>query len=1063
MGMPRLLAIVFALSFAQLAVAQGATDPAYSHLKWRSIGPAVSGGRVPAVAGIASNPNLYYIGSAGGGVWKTENGGATWTPVFEKEPVSAIGAVTIDPANENTVWVGTGESNPRNDVSYGDGVYKSTDGGKTWTNVGLRETRHISRIVVDPSNPNHVIVGASGDPFRDSTERGVFVTNDGGQTWSKTLYIGPQTGASEVAMDPNHPAVVYAGMWQFRRLPWTFHSGGPQDGLYKSSDGGMTWSQLTGNGLPAGYMGRIAVAVAPNNSNRVYAIIEAKGGILWRSDDAGATWEMVSDDTLVDQRPFYFTHINVDPSNANHVYAVSEQLAESRDGGRRFRTIANPVHVDFHAMWIAPDNANRMIVGEDGGYSLTLDGGRNWSFSRNIPIGQVYHVGLSNENPYWVCAPLQDNNAFCGPSNSRNREGILDDDWLNVVGGDGMWAVPDPGNGNYIMSESQTGNISAYSKKLQSGRGVIPYFDFDRNSFNLANRKYRFNWDSPIAFAPWNSKVLWLGGDVVFQSLDRGVHWTPISPDLTRNIKAHQIPAGGPLATDVSSAEFSDNLLYIEGSRLHAGEIWVGTDDGLVQMTRDGGKHWRNVTPSGPPELARVETVAPSPIVAGTAYAIFDDHRSGNYAPYLYVTHNYGTSWTKIVNGLPADQYVRTVRPDGRNRNLVFAGTENGLWVSYDGGGRWSDFKLNVPTVSVRDIREQSNFNDLAIATHGRALWIFDDLTSLQQLPQAQSSGAMLFKPRTAYQYVTHSNDEGLYTRFSGDNPPNGAIIDYYQSTPGKTAPTIEILNAKGTVIRHIRPPVRRAISAAGGEAAAESPAAAFFGGGGAGAPSNNAGINRIVWNFREDGVPQWTGNPQLAAGAGFGGAALGVLAPPGNYSVRTTLGGKTYAQKFTVKKDPLSPYSQADFMAAYGFAKKYLGMSGKISTVLNNLDAQKKSLSDAAATLQKGGNTALLARVTGAQKTHDAIFGTFTANYKNGEDSLQWPGALREDLPGGGFGAAGAPPTPARLEYARRFDREYASAMARYNAFVSGTLVPLSNDVKAAGAGAIAGAAQVH
>ncbi|HET9392008.1 MAG TPA: hypothetical protein VFO29_00605 [Candidatus Rubrimentiphilum sp.] len=1053
----RFFACIFALLFApQLAAHALAADPAYSHLKWRSIGPAVSGGRVPAVAGTASNPNLYYIGSAGGGVWKSENGGATWTAVFEKQPVSAIGAVTIDPNDENTVWVGTGESNPRNDVSYGNGVYKTTDGGKTWTNMGLVETRHISRIIVDPSDSNHVIVGASGDPFRDSTERGVFVTNDGGKTWDKTLYIGPQTGASEVAMDPNHPAVLYAGMWQFRRLPWTFHSGGPQDGLYKSIDGGKTWSQLTGNGLPTSEMGRIAVAVAPNNSNRVYAVIEAKGGILWRSDDAGATWEMVSDNTIVDQRPFYFTHINVDPSNANHVYAVSNDMAESRDGGRRWRAIANAVHVDFHAMWIAPNNPNRMILGEDGGYAITVDG-RTWSFSRNIPIGQVYHVGVSNENPYWVCAPLQDNNAFCGPSNSRNRSGILDDDWRNVVGGDGMWAVPDPGNGDYIMADSQTGNITVYNKTIQGGRGVIPYFDFDRNSFNLANRKYRFNWDSPIAFAPWNSKVLWLGGDVVFQSTDRGVHWTPISPDLTRNIKEHQIPAGGPLATDVSSAEFSDNLLYIEGSRLRAGEIWVGTDDGLVQMTRDGGKHWRNVTPAGPPYLARVETVAPSPIVAGTAYAIFDDHRSGNYAPYIYVTHNYGSSWTKIVNGLPADQYVRTVRPDGHNKNLVFAGTENGLWVSYDGGANWNDFRLNIPAVSVRDIREQSNFNDLAIATHGRALWIFDDLTSLQQLPQAQRQGSMLFKPRTAYQYITHSNDEGLYTRFSGDNPPNGAIIDYYLGAAQKSAPTIEILNAKGQVIRHIRPPLRVTNVGTGEDVPV------FFGAGGG--PTDYPGINRVTWNFREDGVTQWTGNPQLPPGAAAnaGAAALGVAAIPGTYSARVTLNGRTYTQSFQVKKDPLSPFSQSDFQAAYNFAKKYLVLGCKINTVLNNLDAQKKSLTDAQAALQKSGNTALLAQVNDAMKARDAIFSVFTANYKNGEDSLQWPGALREDLPGGGFGAAGAPPTPARLEYAARYDREYASAMARYNAFVSGTLVPLSAALKTAGAGTIAGATQVH
>ncbi len=365
----------------------------YSHLKWRSVGPAVAGGRVAAVAGTAANPQLYYIGAAGGGVWKSANGGATWTAVFEKEPVSAIGAVTIDPTNENVVWVGTGEANPRNDVTYGDGVYKTTDGGKTWTNVGLQATRHISRILVDPKNPNHVIVGASGDPFRDSTDRGVYVTDDGGKTWSKTLYVGPQSGASELAMDPNDPSVIFASIWQFRREPWTFHSGGPDDGIWRSSDGGKTWTRLAAHGLPAGYMGRSAVAIAPSNSKRVYALIEAKGGILWRSDDGGQNWTMVSSDTLADQRPFYFTHINVDPKDENHVFAVSEQLAESKDGGHKFKPIADDVHVDYHAMWIAPNDPNRMITGEDGGFALTLDGGKNWMFSRNIPIGEVYHVG----------------------------------------------------------------------------------------------------------------------------------------------------------------------------------------------------------------------------------------------------------------------------------------------------------------------------------------------------------------------------------------------------------------------------------------------------------------------------------------------------------------------------------------------------------------------------------------------------------------------------------------------------------------------------------------------
>lgn len=1039
----RLLFAAFSFSLTALApsLAHAAEAP-YAHMTWRSVGPAAAGGRVAAVAGTASDPKLYYLGSAGGGVWKSDNGGATWTPVFQKQDVSAIGAVAIDPTNENVVWVGTGEANPRNDVTYGDGVYKTTDGGKTWKNLGLTKTRHISRILIDPKNPDHVIVGALGDVFKDSTDRGVYVTDDGGKSWSKTLYAGPQTGPSEMAMDPNDPSIVYAGMWQFRRNPWTFRSGGPEDGLYKSVDGGKTFTRLTGHGLPTGTTGRIAIAIAPSNSKRVYAIIEAKGGILWRSDDGGANWNMVSNDTLVDQRPFYFTHINVDPKNADHVYAVSEMLAESKDGGHKFKEIAKKVHVDYHAMWIAPNDPDRMITGEDGGYALTLDGGKNWSFSRNIPIGEVYHVGLSAENPYWVCAPLQDNNAFCGPSNSLDPDGIKDAHWLRVTGGDGMWAVPDPNDPNLIVTDLQDGRVSVFDKRTRQNRFISPYFDFSRNGFTLYKRKYRFNWDSPIAFAPWKGRALWFGGNVVFQSTDLGSTWKAISPDLTRNIKAHQMPAGGPLAIDVTGAEYSDTILDIEGSPVRAGVIWVGTDDGLVQLTRDGGAHWSNVSMHGAPEFGRVETVAPSPFDAATAYASVDGHRSGIYGPYLYVTHNYGSSWSKITHGLPDNQYVRTVRPDTRNRNLVFAGTENGMWISYDGGARWSDFKLNLPTVSVRDIREQSQFDDLAIATHGRDLWILDDIRALQELPQAQRQGAMLFPIRSAYQYSYHSEDEGPYTRFTGQNPPRGAIVDFYQASAAAAPPEIDILDARGHVVRHIRSPRPKPKATATPEATA-TPAAT----------PNRAGINRVVWDFREDGVTQWMG----AARRRYRGSLAGVEVLPGTYSARVTLDGHTYTQSFQVKPDPRSPYSRATGLAAYTFAKKYLMVSGNINAVLNHLDAQGKSLTAARDALAKSGNAALQNRVVRALAMHDAIFGAFTANYHNDEDSIQRPGALREDIPRGGFGPA-TPPTAAVLEYARRFDAEYASAMARYNAYVRGTLMPLSAELKSARQPALGG-----
>lgn len=1038
-----------ALAAAILVPAIVCADAPYSNLKWRSIGPAVGGGRVAAVAGTASDPKLYYIGSAGGGVWKTDNGGTTWTAVFAKQPVAAIGAVTIDPTDENTVWVGTGEANPRNDVTFGDGVYKSTDGGKTWTDVGLHDVWSISRILVDPKDPAHVIVGAFGDPFRDSEARGVYVTNDGGKTWSKTLYVGPQTGAAELAMDPNDPAIVYASMWQFRRVPWTFHSGGPDDGIWRSEDGGKTWTRLAGHGLPEGTMGRSAVAIAPSDSKRIYAIIEAKNGILWRSDDGGQNWSMVSDDTIVDQRPFYFTHLAVDPKDENKVYAVSEMLAESKDGGKKFEAIARPVHVDYHAIWIAPNDPDRIIVGEDGGYALTLDGGKNWSFSRNIPIGEVYHVGLSiHQNPYWACAPLQDNNGFCAPVNSQSASGILNSAWHNVIGGDGEWAVPDPAQPRYILADLETGRIAYYDTQTRTSRFVIPYFDFSRNGFDLFNAKYRYNWDSPIAFAPWNPHLGWLGADVVFQTSDRGWHWKPISPDLTLNDKAHQIAAGGPITLDVSSAEYSDTLLDIEGSPIRAGEIWTGADDGMIAVTTDGGKHWSKHLIPGVPPYCRVETVAPSPFSAATAFANEDCHRSGIYTPYLFVTHDYGRTWSSIANGFPSDVWVRTVRQDDRNPNLLFAGTETGIWISYNAGKAWSDFKLNLPTVSIRDIREQPEFDDLAIATHGRDLWILDDLASLQELPKAEAAGAMLFKPRVAYEYASRSGgDEGSYSDFRGENPPPGAIVDFYQATAAARTPSVEILDSTGHVVRHIHAQKKPASS---------QPSNPFAGPGAGEGVTNHAGINRVVWNLREDGPPLCT-----ACAKDFQGSPVGPEVVPGTYFARISLDGHTYSQSFVVKADPHSEYTLTQLRAGYAFAKKYSVISGKIDTVIDRLTAQRKSLQAAQSALAKSGNAALTAQVTTALRNLESVFNEFTANYQNDEDSIQRPGALKEDLPRGGFGGAQPPPTAALLAYSHRFDIEYRTGITHYDDYVQ-SLRALSGALQRAGAGTIAEATPI-
>jgi hypothetical protein len=747
---------------------------------------------------------------------------------------------------------------------------------------------------------------------------------------------------------------------------------------------------------------------------------------------------MTSDDTLVDQRPFYFTHIAVDPKNPDHVYAVSEMLSESKDGGRKFKEIAKDVHVDYHAIWIAPNQPKRIITGEDGGFALTTDL-EHWSFSRNLTIGQIYHVGLSNENPYAVCVAFQDNNGFCGPSNSLDDQGILNRHWINVVGGDGMWTVPDPIDPNYIWADLEDGAVTLFDRRTGISRFIRPYDSFPGSflgPFDLSKAAYRFNWDSPIAFAPWDGHIAWFGGNVVFQSTDRGETWRPISPDLTRNITEHQLPSGGPLAKDVSGAEYSDTILYIEGSSISQGEIWVGTDDGYVQLTRDGGSHWQNATPPGAPQFARFETVAPSPLVAGTAYAVADNHRMGDYAPYVYVTHDYGAHWTKIVDGLPGDQYARTIRPDTRNPYLLYAGTENGLWISLDNGARWQDFRINLPAVSVRDIRIQPVFDDLVIATHGRDAWILDDLDSVQQLGNAQRAGAMLFAPRIAYEYHYHSNDPGIYTQFAGDNPPKGAIVDFYQTAPQKKAPSLQILDAAGNVIR--------SVSGTHKVKGKEEPYV-----------PNKTGINRYVWDFTEDAPAKWHG----AAREEYQGPKTGPAVVPGTYTVRLAMGAQTLTQRVTVKPDPRDQWTQQQYESGYAFARKYSTIYGKIDEVLNNLDAIKKSLTRLAASAKN--DAAVASQVTAAQQSWGPVFAAFTADYKNDEDSIQRGGSLRESIPRTGFGGPQLPPTAEQLDYARRFDAAYAAAVAQYNDYV-GLLAPLQTALKNAGIKPVDGATSV-
>ena len=771
-------------------------------MTWREIGPASGGGRVAGVAGSATDPNSI-VGAAGGGVWKSANSGQTWSPVFDDQDVAAIGAVTIDPTDNDTVWVGTGEGNPRNDVSYGNGVYKTTDGGDHWTNTGLKETKYITRIAVDPRNHNHVVVAALGDAFSDSPQRGIYVTDDGGKTWKQTLYVGPESGASDLAMNPQNPSVLFAGIWKFQRRPWTFVSGGEEDGIYKSTDGGATWTELAGHGLPASPMGRIGLAVAPSDGNRVYAVIESKAGVLWRSDDGGANWTMVSDNSSVDARPFYFSHLAVDPKNADHVYAVSFQLMLSTNAGKTFKAIAQSVHVDYHAIWIAPNDPSRIMTGEDGGYALTLDGGDNWFFSANLPIGQAYRVGLGNDNPYTVCTGLQDNGAWCGPSNSLDPSGIQNKAWIASSGGDGEWSIPEPDDPNWLWSDSQNGSLTVYNRVTQDQWSAQPYLQTGKESWELATSKYRFNWESPLAFDPWRKNVAWFGGSVVFQTTDRGRSWRTISPDLTRNLKSHQQPAGGPITNDVSSAEYSDTILDIEGSTRTRGEIWVGTDDGLVQLTRDGGKHWANVTPPGRPSTRALRRSLPRRSSRGPHMRSPTDIIPATITRTLRHPRFGKPLELRFERLAVADQWARLIGPTSKIANIVYLGTEEGYYGFRTMAAlAWKTFKNDLPTVSVHDIRMQPQFDDLVIATHGRSIYIMDDMTPIQQLATATAAGTYMFPISVSYQYNTREDDEGTLTNYAAPNPPTGAIVDYYLNAEQKTPPTLQIIDSSGAVIR---------------------------------------------------------------------------------------------------------------------------------------------------------------------------------------------------------------------------------------------------------------------
>ena len=892
------------------------------------------GGRIDDFGVVESNPNIVYVGTASGGVWKTTNNGTTWEPVFDKEGVSTIGDIAIAPSDPAVVWVGTGEPNNRQSSSWGDGIYKSLDAGKTWQNMGLRATLHIGRIVIHPKNPEVVYAAALGHLWGPNPERGVYKTTDGGKTWNQVLKINADTGVSDIAMDPESPDTLYAAAYERRRTPFGFNGGGPDGGIYKTVDGGATWKKLT-KGLPyenGGDVGRIGLDIYRKDSNIVYAIVQHEKGGTYRSEDKGETWKKMGD---TNPRPSYYSQIRIDPNNDLRIWELGAQMFYSEDGGKTFATQrVKGIHGDFHAMWIDPADSNHVITGCDGGIHWSYDNGRTWDFINTIAIGQFYEVGLDNEKPYKICGGLQDNGSWCGPSMSLTRDGIINSDWTLMPGGDGFYARIDYAEPWIVYTESQDGHISRRDEHSAQQREIMP-------EAKVGEPHYRFQWNSPMEVSSHDHKTIYYGGNYLFKSTDRGDSWTRLGGDLTTGADRNKLQIFGK-TPDKSTLSRHDGveeyptITTLSESPLTADVLWVGTDDGNLQVSRDGGKTWKNVAGRVPglPKGTYVTRVVASKYAEGAAFATFDGHRTDDYNVYLFQTSDYGETWKAIRNGIPDSAgTVHVVREHPKSANLLFAGTEFGLWVSWDHGANWTALKGNFPTVPVDDIEIQAEQNDLVLATHGRSIWIFDDITPIEKFDTGvANSDLTFFSPRTATLWDLRDRRWSAGQKmFTGKNPLYGAILNYYLKEAVPPEPPKVAKDEKDKD----KEKEKKETVAPGGEQKGKSEVAASkdnkedkenkegkakisvydkdnklvreFDGPG------KTGVNRTNWDLRWNSPAVPTPEQLEAAAAGFDFGPRGPLVDPGKYTIKIKAGSKEATQQVVVEDDPRLQISEAD------------------------------------------------------------------------------------------------------------------------------------------------------
>jgi len=1040
--------LILVVSWASAAYAEEDTSQPpdlFHNLKFRDVGPAAAGGRVSAVAGIPGNPNIYYVGGAAGGVWKTTDGGLSWSAVFEHQATASIGAIALAPSNPNLIWVGTGEANIRNNVMDGAGVYFSPDAGKSWRFMGLKDAGQISKLIVDPADPDTVWVGVLGHTWGPNPDRGVFKTSDGGKTWKKVLFVSDQAGVADMAMAPSNPKVLFAALWQAVRHPWELLDGGKDSGIWRSEDGGDTWTKLSKD-LPEGPLGRIALAVAPSDENRVYALIEAKrgDGLLWSSSDMGDHWSKVSSSYTLDVRPFYFSHLAVSPDDPDRVYFLSFFMMLSKDGGHTAHPTDLSVHVDHHAIWIDPTDPKRIIQGNDGGAFLSVDEGANWRFLDGLPIEQDYMVSTDGKRPYTLCGGLQDNSAWCGPSSSLANGQIDGNDWYSIVGGDGEYTVFAPSDPNIVYVDSQDGAISRFDLKTKRSIFIMPYlhgggFVLDMKT---ADQKYRFNWTTPIAVSPTDANTLFLGGNVMFKSTDGGVHWTVLSGDLTRNDKSKQGLSGGDINKDLSGAEAYDTILSITLAPTDPNVIWTGTDDGLVQLSKDGGKTWNDITPSGAPKWERVYQVGVSPFDAGTAYVAFDGHQMDDKHAYVYRTADYGKSWSRIDKGLPDDP-VFVVRESPSAKGFLALGSTTGLWYSRDAGAHWQRMRAGFPTVPVFDLKFEGD--DLAVASHGRGLFVFDDIKAFEQMDDSVAAEDFhLFGAGDGTRFIRWFRGGESQVSYSAPNAPNGVVVDYYlkkelKATPeqkgaDQTPVKIVVTDAKGTVV------------------------ATKYG------PSKD-GVNRYVWNMQYDAPTKlaFEKTPDLNGGDGFGNFGPPALA--GTYTIAVTVNGKTQTTQAKVGYDPnqnVSP-DEAKTLAAMALKDRnqlsaYNEMMQRMHDMQDALGAFQSSV-NGNADIDKTKYQAALDQAKALQKSlgdlQDSVYNS-DEQKETIEDSIHFLGKLDTQLQFIFFGTAGSDPQPmiqSILDLDAELTPKVDDALARFNALLKKEVPDYNKTAYAAGA----------